>query len=244
MKSRIKKTLRNIVLVGTGLAGSLGLISNSGCDSYGNPYGSTQAAAGSVAAQHIATTNPNLTPNQAQGFGALGSLLGMVSQQEAMREAARETNSSNIRVEAITPETHPQHYRKTENKRKLKEPLVFTSKKDIVDYAPGEERDYTKIFYPGELIKLCGGLYKIFPAGTPVANQTTYLKTGRKLSFTEKNKIKEGCYKVWQHGADFLLNNYGEGEYENTWYVKLDGKWKEVGRCSWVIIDNRNYKDN
>ena len=72
------------------LAGGLAV---AGCDSSGNLYPSSQMAVGGVAAQHVATTNPNLTPNQVQGFGALGSLLGMVAQQEAMKEAARQGRS-------------------------------------------------------------------------------------------------------------------------------------------------------
>ena len=86
MKTGFKKTLQRIIL-GCGLVtGGL----NSGCDSSGNLYQSTQYTAGGLGMQHIAQTSPNLTPKQANAFGLVGALLQEVGRQESIREAARE----------------------------------------------------------------------------------------------------------------------------------------------------------
>lgn len=58
-----------------------------------------EMAVGGVSAQHIAATNPNLSYRQSKSLGAIGSLLGILSQQEAMKEAAREGKSEiNVNV--------------------------------------------------------------------------------------------------------------------------------------------------
>lgn len=230
MKSRIKKTLRNIVLTGAGLAGSLGLISNSGCDSYGNPYPSTQAAAGSVAAQHVATTNPNLTSNQVQGFGALGSLLGMVAQQEAMKEAARQGRSE---VNVYTG-TGDSGLRSPKSKRDY--PTVFTLAKPFDAGSSLDEVEYTQIFHKSDdKVWICGDFSDIYPEGTKMRNRVVFVKTGEKFRWfvkpwgIKKNCLQE-CYKPIKG------TRCREGEYESQWQVLINGKWIDAGSCRYVIL--------
>jgi len=94
MKPKTQNTnglIRRCLLAGTlAVGGTLGVV---GCDSSGNLYPSSQAAIGSATLQNIAATNQSLTYNQVQSLGALGGLLGMVSHQESMREAARQGRS-------------------------------------------------------------------------------------------------------------------------------------------------------
>lgn len=230
MKSRIKKTLRNIVLTGTALASSLVLSGVSGCDSSGNLYPSSQAASGSVAAQYVATTNSGLTMPQVQGFGALGSLLGMVSQQEAMKEAAREVGPGRVRAEFISPETHP-HFYNQQSQRKRKWPLIFTW-----DKRKGTNFNYKQIFNIGERVHMCGNLEEDFPEGTLVANKSIHLKTKKSEWHQKKDRLKKGYFINVSFGVEELIESMGEGEYENIWYVKLGEEWKEVGKCRFAVF--------
>lgn len=85
-----------------------------------------EMAAGSVSAQHTATTNPSLTYQQSGALGAIGGLLGILAQQESAKEAAREIIPSDVRVEIISPETHPQYYNnQTQNRGGQKIPDSF-----------------------------------------------------------------------------------------------------------------------
>ena len=82
MKNLKQKIGIRIVLTGVGLGSLLG-----GCES---DYQSTDLAIGSAAAQYSATHDPSLSPKDAAALGAVGGLLGILSQQQAAREAARE----------------------------------------------------------------------------------------------------------------------------------------------------------
>ncbi len=93
-KNKIKsKTQKASGLVGRCLLGAGLTLGSIGCESPGTPYRSTEWAVGSVGLQHLATTDPSFTYEQSQSFAALGGLLGILAQQEAAREAAREVKT-------------------------------------------------------------------------------------------------------------------------------------------------------
>ncbi len=235
MKSRIKKTLQNIVLEGGCLVGSVSLSLTWGCI---DGYQSTRTTIAGASAQHVAATDTSLSLQQSQALGVLGGTLQVLGNQQAMRESKSEVNVN------VNTQRNSQNY---ENQNKRDRPLVFTCAKDIDTYSSWEEVEYKNVFYPGEKIRLYGDLSRKYPDGTPTANQTTHLKTGRSYPFcdrklpVEKNLIEN----AWYDDAKLLLDKFGEGEFENKWYVKIKGKWEYVGSIRFFVIDNRPYaRDN
>jgi hypothetical protein len=77
--------------------GLVGLMSVFNCFNIGCGTPAQNQAVGGAAVQNIARTNPNLKPQQRQSLGAFGGLMGVLAQQQAMKEAAREVNANNYK---------------------------------------------------------------------------------------------------------------------------------------------------
>jgi len=101
MKNIKQRIGTGIVLVSAGLASLL----NSGCEM--TPAQSM--AIGGASAQNIGATNPNLSYQQAQSLGAMGGLLGVLSHQEAMKEAAEAGKSETVVNVNVPQQQNYQH---------------------------------------------------------------------------------------------------------------------------------------
>jgi len=52
--------------------------------------------------------------------------------------------------------------------------------------------------------------------------------------------VEKGYYIVGIFDARHLAEKIGTGEYENTWYAKINGNWKEIGRLRYAVFgDNK-----
>jgi len=111
MKTTIKQKI---------VAGGIGLSSliNGGCEM--TP--AQNMAVSGASTQHIAATSPNLSYQQRQSFGAMGGLLGVLSQQEAMKEAARQGKSE---VNVNVPQQ--QNYQQTNQVKNTLESTFFVN---------------------------------------------------------------------------------------------------------------------
>jgi len=114
-------------------------------------------------------------------------------------------------------------------------PILFTAKNDNL------ENIGKQIFYSGEGVYVIGNFNGILPKGTRIANKNVYLNKGLETHFVEKS-VKVGEYGDLIRGkfdAQDLVENYGTGEYENTWYAWINGEWKEIGSVRYAIFDNK-----
>jgi len=105
------KTIKQKIVTGI-VAGGIGLSSliNGGCEM--TP--AQNMAVSGASTQHMAATSPNLSYQQRQSFGAMGGLLGVLSQQEAMKEAARQ-GKSEVNVNVSVPQKPVQQQETSSN---------------------------------------------------------------------------------------------------------------------------------
>lgn len=233
MKSRIKKTLRNIVLTGASLAGIVGLAGIGGCATEEEAIFGKVLGVGMQASPHASINEETL--------GAMidvGSQASLNSINAEKMETDVNVNVYGGHGESISIEegfkgpVNLQNYNIDQNQTKRRWPLVFTFKKEL---SPGVF-DYEKIFHSGEKINVYGNLSDDFPEGTPVANQTIYSKGGVSSWVIKRSPVQKNRFKHVRFDATHLAENIGEGEYENIWYVKLNGQWKEVGRVRYAVF--------
>jgi len=221
------KTIDKIINKGkVGLVG-LGLLGLVNCTA------SQESALLGFVLQGAAINNPNLTPQQAATAGAASQLLYNQSQVEGMKEAARE-GKSEVNVHVNVPQ---QRYHQQKSEHQKQYPMVFT-------YDKKEKKIGKQIYHSGEEIEIWGVLANKFPYDSLVANENIHIKTGKNFFVIKKDKgipIKvgelgtdEGILGIFK--ADTLIKVSGEGEFENVWYVQLDGKWKEIGRVRYAVF--------
>lgn len=127
-------------------------------------------------------------------------------------------------AQAITPQ------RQSPEEQKI--PLVHTYAEDGPNYT--EIGIGKQIFYAGEtvLIMADGSLSN----GGILTNYNKHLPTGKCSPLIRKtNAIKIGWRTPVGFDAQGLINAYGEGEFENVWF--LNGK--EVGRVRYAVFKKR-----
>jgi len=232
---------KKLNFIGIGLLGGALAFGSFGCES---DYQSTQLAAGSAAAQYSAATDPSLSYEDAQGLGVIGGLLGILSQQEVAREAAREGKTGNIKVEIISPETHPHFYNNQNQARQKKLPLVFTCSKSISTYpSMNEIINVRQIFNSDdERVYIIGNFGGIYAEGTQMRNRTKdfeigiigdwvdkkygFPKDGRLVCSKEVKSLLKACDIIGVKGIEF----------ENQWQAKINGKWIDAGSCRFAVF--------
>lgn len=165
---------------------------------------------------------------QGNKFGPAYSALGDgMTRLEAAEEGRSETK---ITLNYGTP---PEQKYTEPPKQKL--PLIYTctgTEEDILNRVNLRDMG-RKIFYSGETIGIIG----IISGSGELTNYNKCITTGKSSPLFKKDAWKDNgrCGSNCALNADFLIENRGEGEYENVWF--LDGK--EVGRVRYSVFKRK-----
>lgn len=191
------KTIKQKIATGIVLvAGGLGSLINGGCQT--TP--AQNMAVSGVSAQHMAATNPNLSYQQRQSLNSMGGLMGVLAQQEAMKEAAEAGKSETV-VNVNVPQQ--QNYQQEEER-------IYTNNRGSQPYQPKLTRsdggvflineNGNKYYYVGRLNNETDTEY-VFDRGK-IVKKTSVLKiefnkNGERILDVSREEILNPDYRIF-----------------------------------------------